>query len=87
MLLQRAVIELLVAPPPKSPMRMPRVLPFAIRFSSRVAFRTPPPSTSCDPSDPVTSLRAKVEAVQWKARNPLPLPWKVLSVTLTAVSP
>jgi hypothetical protein len=46
MLLRVIVTFWLVAPPPKSPTRMPRATPFWIRFPVTVRPLTPPPMTT-----------------------------------------
>src|SRR5215212_1834288 len=82
MLLQVAVRLVLVAPPPKSPMRIPLVAEPATTFSVKLTPLTPPPNTNDDPIELVDTFLVIAELRRWKARRELPLPANVLFETV-----
>ena len=72
MLLRLIVTFWLVPPPPKSPMRMPRVVPLLTKFCVIVIPSSPPPMTTCEPSEPGIPFCVTVELSVLNSSTPLP---------------
>src|SRR6476469_5224798 len=73
----------LVDPPPKLPIRIPRAAPASMTFSLIYRSLTPPPTSTWEPAEFVIVLPVTKEAARLKTRMPFPLLARVLLEMIT----